>query len=206
MPRTSSDPARSAPGTPRTERILIACGLFATRHPLPITISAFTILGVAVTAIPRIHDEYDFLKWFAPGNAAATATRYVDQTLGGASSAEILFDTGRENGLHDPEVLRRIESIQRYAEAHDSHRIQIQKTISIVDVVKETNQALNENRPDFYTLPAERALIAQELLLFENSGTDDLEDVTNTQFSMARVTRRTKRRKCHCAKSPNTRR
>jgi len=181
-------PHSSQTDTPLTERVLITCGLFATRHPIPIVITAFAILGVAVLGIPRIHDEYDFLKWFAPGNTAATATRYVDKTLGGASSAEILFDTGRENGLHDPEVLRRIESIQRYAETHGSHRIQIQKTISIVDVVKEIHQALNGGHPSAYTIADDRKLIAQELLLFENSGSDDLEDIVDSQFRMARIT------------------
>ena len=184
--RARSHPSQT--GTPPTERVLVACGLFATRHPLPITITAFAILGVAVAGIPRIHDEYDFLKWFAPGNPAASATRYVDQTLGGASSAEILFDTGRENGLLDPEVLRRIDAIQRYAETHDSHRIQIQKTISIVDVVKEIHQALNGGDPAAYTIADDRQLIAQELLLFENSGSDDLEDIVDSQFRMARIT------------------
>ena len=37
-----------------------------------------------------------------------------------------------------------------------------------------------------YELPEE--LIAQELFLFENSGSDDLEDFTDTQFSKARFT------------------
>jgi hypothetical protein len=50
---------------------------------------------------------------------------------------------------------------------------------------------LNENRREFYALPAERQLIAQELLLFENSGSDDLEDVTNPQLETARVSIRT---------------
>ncbi len=54
--------------------------------------------------------------------------------------------------------------------------------------MRETHQALNENDPDFYRIPSERALIAQELLLFENSGSDDLEALVDPQFSMANVT------------------
>ena len=187
---TPVKPRRQSEGEnpPRTERILINCGLFATRHPIPITLAALIVLGGAVTGIPRIHDEFDFLKWFNPGNPAATATEYVDRVLGGASSVEILFDTGRENGLHDPEVLRRIESIQRYAESHPDHQIRIQKTMSIVDVVKEIHQALNGGDPSAYAIADDRQLIAQELLLFENSGSDDLEDIVDSGFQMARIT------------------
>lgn len=62
------------------------------------------------------------------------------------------------------------------------------KVISIVDVVKETHRALNENREDSYVIPDERALISQELLLFENSGSDDVEDLVTSDFSTARLT------------------
>ena len=62
------------------------------------------------------------------------------------------------------------------------------KTLSLVDVVKETNKALNENRSDFYNIPQDRDLIAQELFLFENSGSDDLQDFVSSDFSKARIT------------------
>jgi predicted RND superfamily exporter protein len=55
-------------------------------------------------------------------------------------------------------------------------------------VVKEIHQALNENRSDFYAIPDDRLLVAQELLLFENSGSDDLEDVVDSRFQVARFT------------------
>ncbi|MBW1847989.1 MAG: MMPL family transporter, partial [Deltaproteobacteria bacterium] len=51
----------------------------------------------------------------------------------------------------------------------------------------ETNRALNENRKEFYAIPQNKKLIAQELLLFENSGSDDIEDFTDSQFSKARM-------------------
>jgi hypothetical protein len=40
----------------------------------------------------------------------------------------------------------------------------------------------------FYKIPEDRALIAQELLLFENSGSDDLEKVVDSQFKKTRIT------------------
>lgn len=50
---------------------------------------------------------------------------------------------------------------------------------SILNVIKQTHQTLNENKPEFYSIPETRALIAQELLLFENSGADSLKDFTD---------------------------
>ena len=58
----------------------------------------------------------------------------------------------------------------------------------MVDVLKETNRALNENKSEYYVVPQDKNLVAQELFLFENSGSDDLEDFVDASFSKARIT------------------
>jgi predicted RND superfamily exporter protein len=60
------------------------------------------------------------------------------------------------------------------------------KDTSLADVVKEIHQALNGNEERFYRIPDDRKLIAQELLLFENTGSDEIERLVDSQFSMAR--------------------
>ena len=39
------------------------------------------------------------------------------------------------------------------------------KAWSLTSILKEINQALNENRSEHYTIPQDRDLVAQELLL-----------------------------------------
>ena len=131
------------------------------------------------------------MRWFPEDDPLRVASDLVDAEFKGASTVEVLVHTGRENGLHEPDALARIERAMRHSESLDVAGHPVNKAVSIVDVVKEIHQALNENRPDFYALPRERPLIAQELLLFENSGSDDLEDVTDTRFETARMTIRT---------------
>ena len=63
----------------------------------------------------------------------------------------------------------------------------IGKIVSINDVIKEINKALNENKQSEYIIPQDKDLIAQEFLLFENSGSDDLEDIVDSQFSKTRL-------------------
>jgi predicted RND superfamily exporter protein len=79
----------------------------------------------------------------------------------------------------------------RYTESLDVGGLPINKAVSIVDVVKETHRALNANQPEHYVLPRDRRVIAQELLLFENSGSDDLEEVIDSRFQTARLSVRT---------------
>jgi predicted RND superfamily exporter protein len=47
---------------------------------------------------------------------------------------------------------------------------------------------LHEDRPEFYAIPEDPELLAQELLLFENSGTDDLTELVDSQFQSGRFT------------------
>jgi predicted RND superfamily exporter protein len=66
--------------------------------------------------------------------------------------------------------------------------MKIGKIFSINDILKETNQALHANDPSYYTIPQDHDVIAQEFFLFENTGSDDLEKVVDSQFSKTRIT------------------
>jgi len=112
---------------------------------------------------------------------------------GAVATLELLIDTGVENGLHQPKLLSAIEELHRRIpelERGIDEVIVAGKVLSFVDILRETHRALNENNPDFYTVPGERELVAQELLLFENSGVDDLEEFVDSSFSKARLSLR----------------
>ncbi len=72
-----------------------------------------------------------------------------------------------------------MEKAVGYAESLEFSEIFAGKAWSLTTILKEIHQALNENRPEFYTVAQSRDLIAQEFLLFENTGSDDLEDVVD---------------------------
>ncbi|MAG34054.1 MAG: hypothetical protein CL908_24505 [Deltaproteobacteria bacterium] len=171
-----------------TERILIACGRFAVRHARAVAGLSLLVVLIAAAGIPRIVREYNPLEWLPEDNTVRLDQSMIDSALGGSTSLELVIDTGRENGLYEPEVLRRFEAIQAYAEEHPSDHFAFRKTLSVADIVKEIHQALHEGRPEAYAISDDGRLVAQELLLFENSGNDDLEDVVDSGFRLARVT------------------
>jgi predicted RND superfamily exporter protein len=103
-------------------------------------------------------------------------------------SLELIIDTGKENGLYEPEVLERIERVSERTREFANAGTPLGKTVSLLDILKETHQALNENQSAYYTIPDNREVVAQELLLFENSGSDDLEEIVDSQFSRTRFT------------------
>ncbi|MBW2418722.1 MAG: MMPL family transporter [Deltaproteobacteria bacterium] len=167
---------------------LMACGDMATVHAWPVVGAWALLLVLSVVGATRIELSHDPVRWFPEQDPMRIAMETIDERLNGTMFVEVVVDTGVENGIQSPQLLDRIERFQDFALGLEGEEIRVGKTISITDVVKETHQALNENRPEFYAIPRDRELVAQELLLFENSGSDDLEELVDSQFSETRVT------------------
>ncbi len=183
---------RGVAGRGAVDAWLARVGDFATSHPWSVVAATALLLLAALPGALEVRFSHDGRRWLPDGDTLKTAWLLLDREFEGAETLEVLVDTGDENGLHDPETLHRIERAMRHSETLFVDGRPVNKAISIVDVLKETHQALNENRSEFYVLPGERRLIAQELLLFENSGSDDLGDVTDTRFRTGRITIRTR--------------
>jgi len=175
------------PKATATDRLLTAIGKIATGYPYTILIVSTIILVLSIAGAMKIRFTHDPLRWLPKTNSARIATEKIDQELRGSISLEIIVDTEKENGLYEPDILNRLEESVKYLETLKVGEIFAGKAWSLTTILKEINRALNENRKEFYTIPQDRKLIAQELLLFENSGSDDMEDFTDSQLSKARL-------------------
>ncbi|MDY6843912.1 MAG: efflux RND transporter permease subunit [Thermodesulfobacteriota bacterium] len=171
-----------------TDKLLEKVGKISTENPYTILIVSFIIIVIAIVGTTKIRFSHDVLRWLPQDNAIRIATEKIDKELRGSINLEVIVDTGKENGLYDPDVLNRLEKSAQFMETLEVGEIFGGKAWSITTILKETNRALNENGKEFYAIPQNKNLIAQELLLFENSGSDDLEDFTDSQFSKARLT------------------
>lgn len=168
-------------------RGLVAMGDFSVSRPILVLTVTGVVVAIALVGFVQVRFEHNALTWFPDSDPLQESSRITDTYMGGTASIELLIDTGRENGLHDPDVQRRLEAFEDEILNHSPVRESIRKIVSLNGVLREIHQALNENDPAFYTTPADANLIAQELLLFENSGSDDLEKVVDSSFQVARV-------------------
>ncbi|MBC8438882.1 MAG: MMPL family transporter [Deltaproteobacteria bacterium] len=168
------------------DKIGTAMALFATSHPIKIITLFILITSISILGISRIKFSHDILRWLPGDSNIRMATEKIDEQLKGSFNLEVIINMGKKNAFFNPEILNQLEESVKFAESLDINEIQAGKAWSISVVLKETNKALNENNQDYYAIPDSKNLIAQEFLLFENSGTDDLEEYVDTQFSMAR--------------------
>ncbi len=159
-----------------------------TTHPKLIGVLSLAMVIIFSAGIPRLRFSHNLLAWLPEKLPVRTATEVIDKRLRGSVSLEVVLDTGRENGLYDRNVLLALDKLGRELEGFDRDSLFIGKVVDVTTILKEIHQALNENRPEMYAIPDNAALIPQEFLLFENSGSDDLSDFVDSRFSMARVT------------------
>lgn len=169
------------------DRFLAKVGRIATGHPYKILMISTIIIALSIAGAVKIRFSHDVLRWLPKTNPVRIATEKIDKELRGSISMEIIVDTEKENGLYEPDTLNRLEETAAYLETLEVGKIFAGKAWSLTTILKETNKALNENRKEFYAIPQDKKLIAQEFLLFENSGSDDMEDFTDSQFSKARL-------------------
>ena len=159
-----------------------------TRRPWVIIALSALVLLVSLVGVSRVGFSHYVLGWFPEGSEVRRGTELIDRELRGSISLEVLADTGREGGVYDPAFLKGLDSLARQVEGYDDGSIFVGKAWSVADILKEVNRALNEDREEYYRVPDDRDLVAQEFLLFENSGSDDLKDVVDSRFSTARFT------------------
>ncbi len=189
-PKPKQVPAREGFG----RNWIVACGVYSSRNPRKVVIASAGIVALSLYSITGIRYSHAPATWLAEESEIRMAIEAIDDDFGGSTTMEIVIESGEAGRFKDPDALNRLkrahETIRGY---HEPGVLEIGKIGSLLPIVLETHQALNENQRSFYTIPQQPELLAQELLLFENSGSDDLEDFVDSQFSLARLTVRAKR-------------
>ncbi len=170
----------------KSNSLLTYIASISIRYPYQVLIASFIIIGISIYGITLVKVSHDPPRWLPETSAIRIATDKINDELKGSLNLEVIIDTGKENGLYDPEVLNELETCVSEMEAIKEEAVSVGKAWCITTILKEINQALHANNNEYYTIPENEQLVAQEFLLFENSGSDDLEDVTDSQFSKAR--------------------
>ncbi|MBN2816718.1 MAG: RND family transporter [Campylobacterales bacterium] len=172
----------------KMDALLLSMANFSVTHAKKIVSITFVAALIWLYFATKVSFEHDPLSWQPENSPIKIATKRVDAAMKGSVTMEVLIDTKKTNGLYNPQLLTKIDTLVKDAQELDTELGFIGKGWSVADVLKEIHKALNENRAEFYAITENEQLIPQEFLLFENSGSDDLEDFVDSGFSKARVT------------------
>ena len=181
----AATPAQGSPST--ADRMFDGITRFTTGHPVKIVLFSVALIIVSFVFALSVRFSHNAMTWLPKDSMARVSTQELDSKNGGTVMLEILIDSGKENGLQNPDLLKRMAAAGEVLPTIAAHGIKAGKTVSMADMVKEINRALHEDRDSAYVIPDSRELIAQELILFEASGSDDLTEVTNSTYRVGRL-------------------
>jgi predicted RND superfamily exporter protein len=173
----------------RLDEYLSNIGRFALDKAKIILVISFCLTLVIIFFIGKTSFSHNTTLWLNKNVKERIAVETIDEKMSGGGVLEILLDTGRINGVRDPEFLNGLKKYAESMETDNNHYGFVAgKTISIVDVLMESHKALHGNDQEYYRLAQDKNIITDELFLFELGDPDDLAKVVDSQFQVARLT------------------
>lgn len=149
------------------------------RHRAAIFAVSALVFAASIMGAARLSVGFNFLDDMKDHLQFKIDTLAIEEVLGGLLNVVYIFDTKRDGGVKNAELLKQIEALQARA---DSHAL-VKKTYSLVDIIKDLNQSFHGDDPAFNKIPDDSDLIAQYLLLYEISGGEELEDYVSFDHS-----------------------
>ncbi len=171
-----------------------------------ILLGAFVVSMVSVYGLLQVEVESSLESYFQP-DAPFVMANHAMQKMTGSRTINIVITKYDENEpWKNPENLKIVEELQHFLSKED----RVKRTFSLVDLIKRISYAFNENRDEYNRLPeaielvkseevvtengqsqlqaverevSGRELVAQYLVLYENSGGDVLSDVVDSEYS-----------------------
>ncbi|NRB41545.1 MAG: MMPL family transporter [Pseudomonadales bacterium] len=163
-------------------KVLTFCENLALTFPKIISVIAMLLLFSGFYQLSKIEFSHDVLALFPEEHRINQEARSIDNVMHGFNNIEIIVDSGEKNGIYDEQFIQAMSDLLEKIEYQHIEGIDTENVYSVLTILKETHQALHENKAEFYALPDNRELIAQELLMFESNNSADLFAVVDDDF------------------------
>ncbi len=175
VPRPFANDEQGHPRIGIPERMMDRLGAAVLAAPRPVVLAGGLLFLVGVGGALQVQVEEERIANFKSTEKIHQADKAINASMDGIYSLDVLIETPEPGGLYDPEVLRRIESLQRHIETLPA----VGGTTSIVDYVKQLHRAVSDGNRSAYTIPDDPQLIAQLFFLYGASAdpTDFEEEV-----------------------------
>lgn len=150
------------------------------RHPKAIIFGAVVLVLALSPFTQRVQVESDFLTFFKPEHPVSRSTQLIESQLSGLTTLEISLRGEGRDSLAQIEALRAMRQFQLWLEDQP----EVDRTLSMADLVEEMHWAMHGEDPEFRTLPDSDRLLRQYLLIYDGR---DLYELVNREHAHARI-------------------
>jgi predicted RND superfamily exporter protein len=145
-----------------------------------------TVFGFCAYGTSQVKIDTNMTELTREDSALNQAYDIVDENMAGAQSMVIMVDTKTTDGLLNPKLLKAIDNFQTLIEQRDSE--QVTRTNSLANIIKDTNEIMNDDNPAFYTVPESEQMISQLLYLFNSANPEDRRSLVSDDYSRSHIT------------------
>lgn len=157
-----------------------------------LTMCGLIIAGV--TASFQLNVWHNPMDWIPESVPIKRAFDAIDTHLGGTATVQILVESDQPNGVKRTDVLNGMIKLQDHIKSYTDPQVGsiIGNSISVADIVRETNRVMTTNTEADYRIPDTDRGVSDMLFLFENSGREQLERLVTTNYTHTHMTVRMK--------------
>lgn len=168
------------------DTLLAACPPLVAKRPRTILAVFATVFAAALYGTTQVQIDSNVSELARYDSAPRIAYNIVDQHMAGAQTISIMIDSGISDGLMEPALLTAMDDLQ--ARIINRYPDKVSRTYSLANIVKDTNQVMNQDNPDFYRIPDSAITVSQLMYLFNSANPEERRSLVSDDFSRSHIT------------------
>jgi predicted RND superfamily exporter protein len=158
-------PLKSVPEKSKTNNFILGISEIVILNPIKIMAGCLLLSAPLLFLATDNELDDNFVEYFDESIEFRRASDYTMENLTGLNLIEYSLSTNIENGIANPAYMEKVEAFSQWYRTQP----EVLHVSSFTDLMKRLNKNLHDNEPEFYRTPKDRALAAQNLLLYELS-------------------------------------
>ncbi|PID76056.1 MAG: hypothetical protein CSB23_00415 [Deltaproteobacteria bacterium] len=166
------------------ERMMDALGRRVLSRPKTTMVIFAVLAAVCLVGISKFEVSFDYRRTMGLKIPYIARVDYIGNTpVGSLYAYDVAIEFDQPDTAKDPEHLKKFEQLVAEVKSFQLTK----KVSSLLDIIKDMNQVLNNGDPSFYRIPESREMIAQLLLLYENAGGVEAEKWVDYDYQRLRL-------------------
>ena len=156
------------------------------KRPIAYCAPFLVLLAVCLYGAFHVRVDSDMLAMYQSDSKFPQSIKIIDKEMAGSSQMSVYMDFGTPQAAEDPFVLKTVDELQkRFEKKYPKYVV---TTRSIVDIVKDTYQKLNQGAPDKHVVPVNQNELSQTLYMFNNADPEQRKRLVDDAYKKATVT------------------
>jgi len=176
-------PEYAAKGGGWVEHLFVKFSGWVFKHPIKI-VTVFTIIVVVlIFGITKLEVDMSMKKMGLKVPFRAKLWHINNTKVGAMWSYDVTLKFQETGKAKNPAVLKNLDLLA----AEISKFPAVKRASSLVDIVKDLNQVMHSDSAEYYTIPDNKELVSQLLLLYEMSGGTEAENWVDYDYTILRI-------------------